>query len=101
MQQTKNNPFNPLKILANKYLLVSVFFCVWMIFFDENSYLIHQESNQQIQELEQAKQHYQSALQKEQKILKQLKNNPKQLEKIAREKYFMHKKNEEIFVIER
>jgi cell division protein DivIC len=91
--------FPLLKFLGNKYVIVLIFFTVWMLFLDNTSYLVHQDLNKQINELEANKQYYQDEINKDKKSIKNLKN-PDQVERYAREKYFMKRDSEDIYVIE-
>ena len=87
------------KFIKNIYVIVLTFFLIWMVFFDTNSLLIHLELRKEVKKLEQQKQFLQSEITKDKKILEKL-STPEELEKFAREKYFMKKDNEEIFLIE-
>lgn len=87
------------KIFTNTYVLVLTIFVIWMAFFDTNSLLIHRELQQEINKLEQQKDFLQKEIKKDKKLLNELKD-PKALEKYAREKYYMKKDNEEVFLIE-
>jgi len=87
------------KLLTNMYILVLTIFVVWMAFFDTNSLLIHLELRGEIKKLEQQKEFLQNEIVKDKKVLKEL-STPEELEKFAREKYYMKKDNEEIFLIE-
>ena len=87
------------KILTNTYVLVLTIFVIWMAFFDTNSLLIHLELRKEIKKLEQQKEFLQTEIKKDKKALKEL-STPEELEKFAREKYYMKKDNEEIFLIE-
>ena len=40
------------KFMSNKYVLVLTLFVVWMLFLDSNSWLVHRELNQEIEEIE-------------------------------------------------
>jgi cell division protein DivIC len=96
------NPFkniNLSKLASNKYVWVLLFFIVWMLFLDNYSYFDHRVLNQQIDELETNKTYYQEEIAKDQKSIQLLKN-PNQIEKYAREKYFMKKDSEDIYIIE-
>lgn len=86
------------KILSNKYVLLLVLFVVWMFFFDSNSWLAHRELNQSIEELENNKEYYKNQIQKDTAIINSL-NDPQELEKFAREKYFMKRENEDVYII--
>lgn len=91
---------NPiLKILSNKYVLVILFFVVWMLFLDNYSYFEHRLLDKEINELEDNKKYYQDEIKGDQQKIKLLKNTD-QVEKYAREKYFMKKDSEDIYIIE-
>lgn len=97
-----NNPFKnkiPYKILLNKYVIVSLFFVTWILFLDNYSYLDHRVLNKEIDELEDNKTYYQEEIKKDKDQIKRLKN-PAQIEKYAREKYYMKKDSEDIYIIE-
>jgi cell division protein FtsB len=87
------------KFLSNKYMWVLLFFSVWMLFLDNYSYFDHRILNKEIEELEDNKKYYQEEIKKDQENIKLLKN-PTQIEKYAREKYFMKKDSEDIYIIE-
>lgn len=87
------------KFLSNKYIWVLLFFSAWMIFLDNYSYFDHRILDKQINELEANKKYYQDEIKKDQQNIKQLKN-PEQIEKYAREKYYMKKDSEDIYIIE-
>lgn len=93
----KRNKF--LKIIGNKYILVSVFFIVWMVALDNNSSLEHRVLNQKINVLEDNIDYYKKEISTDSVKIKHLKNND-QIEKYAREKYFMKKDNEDVYLIE-
>lgn len=87
------------KFLSNKYMWSLSFFAVWMLFLDNYSYFDHRVLNNQIEELEDNKKYYQEEIKKDEAQIKQLKN-PEQIEKYAREKYYMKKDSEDIYIIE-
>ena len=87
------------KFLSNKYIWVLLFFSTWMIFLDNYSYFDHRFLDKQINELEDNKIYYQEEIKKDQQNIKQLKN-AEQIEKYAREKYYMKKDSEDIYIIE-
>lgn len=94
---TDNYPI--LKILGNRYVIVLVFFFVWMVFLDNTSYIEHRIINKQLNELEDNKKYYQDEINKDEENIKILKN-PDQIEKYAREKYYMKRDSEDIYIIE-
>jgi len=87
------------KFLSNKYVLVLLVFVVWMIFFDENSYLTHRELNKEKSKLEKSIKYYNHEISKDKKIIKQLKDS-NMLEKYGRETYFFKRDNEDVYIIE-
>ena len=93
------NAYPILKILGNRYVIVLAFFIVWMLFLDNTSYLEHHILNKQLNELEDNKKYYQDEIRKDSENIKQLKN-PDQIEKYAREKYYMKRDSEDIYIIE-
>lgn len=88
-----------LQFLSNKYFIVTIFFITWMVFLDNYSYLDHRLLNKEIDELEDNKQYYKDEIAKDKKNIKKLKN-PAEIERYAREKYYMKKENEDIYIIE-
>lgn len=88
------------KIFLNKYLIVGVFFVVWMIFFDQNSWFIHKELDNEIEKLNRDKKYYEEKLQKETIQINRMKIDSNEIERIAREKHFLKKENEDVFIIE-
>ena len=88
-----------LKFLGNRYVIVLVFFAIWMLFLDNTSYLLHQDLNKQIDELEANKKYYQDEIKKDKQNIKKLQNLD-HVEHYAREKYYMKRDSEDIYIIE-
>ena len=91
--------FTFLSFLGNRYLLVTLGFLVWMLFLDNYSYLEHRVLNKEIDELQDNIDYYETEIKKDSIRIKKLKN-PDQIEKYAREKYYMKRENEDIYIIE-
>lgn len=87
------------KPFKNIFVVIFVVFAVWMLFFDSNSWFIHHELNTEIKELEAEKEYYRDEIKKDKKAIKEL-SSEEGVEKLAREKYYMKKANEDIFIIE-
>ncbi len=85
--------------MTNMYVMVLTAFLIWMIFFDTNSLLIHLELKKEIKKLEKTQDFLEKEIVKDKKIIKKL-SDKEELEKFAREEYYLKKKNEEIFLIE-
>lgn len=95
----KSKWFKILAIFSSIYVLILTAFAVWMIFFDTNSLRIHLELKNEIDNLEKQKEYLNEQITNDKKIIKKL-SNPEELEKFAREQYYLKKKNEEIYLIE-
>ena len=88
-----------LKLIKSTYGIIIILFIIWMIFFDSNSFIIHNELNNDINELNNQKSYYEKEIAKD-NIELQMIQSDSGLEKYAREKLYMKKDNEEIFLIE-
>jgi cell division protein DivIC len=88
-----------LSFLKNKYLLTTLFFIVWLGFFDKNDFFSQMEYKSKLHALEIDKKYYLEEIRKNHTDMVELMTNPKNLEKFAREKYLMKRENEDIFVL--
>jgi len=70
-----------------------------MIFLDNYSLLDHRILDKEIDELNDNKEYYKDEIKNDQQKIKLLKN-PDQIEKYAREKYYMKRDSEDIYIIE-
>ena len=87
-------------IRKHKYLITVVTFLVIIVFLDENSLIQRAKHRREISVLNSEIAKYRKQYEEDTETLKELTDNPKALEKIAREKYLMKKKNEDIFIFE-
>ncbi len=85
--------------LKNKYFIAFAAFCVILLFLDKNDIFTQLDRVRELKDLQRSKQYYTVRIATEHKELEALKNNPATLEKYAREKYFMKRDNEELFLI--
>jgi cell division protein FtsB len=97
MNSFKDKPWY--QYLSNKYVWVLLFFSTWMLFLDNYSYFDHRILDNQIKELEDNKTYYQDEIRKDKENIKLL-QNINHIEKYAREKYYMKKENEDIYIVE-
>lgn len=81
-----------------KYAVVTLLAVVFIGFVDENSIWHHFKNQRQISELQDEIKRQTQQYNKDRKQIKMLDSNPKAIEKIARERYFMKEDNEDIFV---
>ena len=87
------------KLGTNIYLLVSVFFIVWMLFFDTNSFRILWSLESKINHLEQQKKELIRQIDEDRLIIQKLSDSI-ELEKFGREQYYLKKADEDIFIVE-
>ncbi|TDI69263.1 MAG: septum formation initiator family protein [Bacteroidetes bacterium] len=87
------------RILGNKYMLILILFLVWMFYFDTNSYFIHKELNDDVNALEETKEFYNEEIKNDKAFIEKMKDSD-EVEKYAREKYYLKKQNEDIYIIE-
>lgn len=84
------------KTWINKFTITLVCFLVWVLIFDKYNFATHRNLSNTVEKLELEKVSY---VEKIKETRKQLKNINLHKEKYARERYYMHKPNEEIIVI--
>ena len=87
------------KLGTNIYLLVSVFFIVWMLFFDTNSFRILWSLESKINHLEQQKKELIHQIDEDRLMIQKLSDSI-ELEKFGREQYYLKKADEDIFIVE-
>jgi cell division protein FtsB len=88
------------RVLRNKYISSVIVFVVWILFFDRNDLWTQWDRKHELQKLETSKTFYEQEIATTKKDLMDLNNNPAILEKFAREKFYLKKPNEEIFMID-
>ncbi len=88
-----------LDLIRNKYFLFVAAFVVWMLFFDKNDVIAQYEFRTEVNKLQEEKDFYTKEIANVKKDLNELNTNLNTAEKFAREKYFMKKDNEDVFVI--
>lgn len=86
-------------IFWNKYALTIILFMVWMIFFDNTSWLVIRELDREIRKYEEQLDFYKNEFEKNDQFHRKLMLNKSEKEKFARENYFMKRNNEEIFIL--
>lgn len=90
-----------LKIIQNKYLLISIIFIVWIFFFDEYSLVASRENRKELENLLKQQQYYTEKIKADQLKLNELNSGKEELEKYAREQFYMSKPDEDLYVIVR
>lgn len=92
-------PESTLKVIKNKYLIATVCFITWMMFFDPKDWSLISARKEKLRELERSEAQLSKQIAETRKELNLLKTSAQTIEKYAREKYFMKKDNEDLFVV--
>ncbi|MFT4024082.1 MAG: septum formation initiator family protein [Flavihumibacter sp.] len=87
--------------LRNKYVLCTLVFVVWIVFFDDRDIITtHFRYKKELNTLENSKHYYEQQIAETSAQLGKLTSNPASLEKYAREQYKMKKDNEDLYLVE-
>lgn len=87
------------RLLKNKYVIATLLFGVWIIFFDRNDLITQAGYLHQLSTLRDQKTYLQQEIQQTDSDRMELQSDPAKLEKFAREKYLMKKSGEDVYVI--
>ncbi len=87
------------RFIKNRYFLVTLFFIVWILFIDTNNLIRWYTTAKDVVIQERQKENYKNAIHDTEERLKELQSNRDSLEKFAREQYFFHEADEEVFIV--
>lgn len=85
--------------LKNRYAFTIFLFIVWVLFFDSNTIWSQFKLQSQLNEKKDEKAFYETEIKDIKESLYELETNNVTQEKFAREKYFMKRANEDVFVV--
>lgn len=85
----------------HKYLITIALFLLIICVLDENNLMRRSEHIKEIRELKSEIQKYRDQYEHDNTRLQMLNKDDEELEKIAREKYFMKRENEDIYIFEK
>jgi cell division protein FtsB len=85
--------------IKNKYFIAVLLFFVWMIFFDPKDWTLIAARKNKLSELEKSEEQLENLIKNTRIELNLLKTNAQTIEKYAREKYYMKKDNEDLFIV--
>ncbi len=83
----------------SSYVVIIVLFLVWMAFGDKNNFVHQYRLHRKIGNLEKQKNFYIEKIRKDRMASEEIFGSRENLEKFAREKYMMKKKDEDIYII--
>ena len=84
----------------NKYILSILAFLIWVLFIDTNNVISQIKMKLEINRLNRQKEYYQEGIKELHQERSDLFTDEKSLERLAREKYYMKRDGEDIFIIE-
>jgi cell division protein FtsB len=87
------------KYVHNRFFYTGLFFVVWMVFFDQENLIVQNRLSNTLQELQQQKTFYLEETASNKQTIRRLESDTAALEKLAREKYYMKRDNEDVYVI--
>jgi cell division protein DivIC len=92
--------FKPvISYFKNKYIITILAFLVWMTFFDPKDIGLIFSRTSKLKELKTSEKHLKTQILETRKELSLLKTDASSIEKYAREKFYMKKDNEELFIV--
>jgi len=86
-------------IFRNFYFIASVVFILWMLFLDTNDFITQSMRRERLLKLKRDKVYYEQKIKEISRQYQGLFNSEEALEKFAREKYYLAKPKEDVFVI--
>ncbi len=85
--------------IKNIYFALFAFFIIWMLFFDTNNIFYQFKLSHKVKLLEDQKNYYNEEIKEVDELKEELFSTDEKKEKFAREKYYMKKDNEDVFII--
>ena len=87
-----------IEIIKNRYVITGILFIIWLGFIDHNNLIERSKINKEIKKLSEIKEDYKQKIDETNDAMKAL-DDEEYLEKLAREKYLMKKKNEDLYIV--
>lgn len=87
--------------MTSRLAVFSLFFAFffWSFFFDSHSYIAYKRHERELAQLKSVHEGHKKNIEKNRRRLKELSHNNGDLEKYARERFFMKKRNEKVFIV--
>ncbi|WP_291910858.1 septum formation initiator family protein [Chitinophaga sp. CB10] len=86
-------------LLKNFFFVTGGLFLLWIAFLDKTNLMYQYQFQSEVNKLESQKEFFISEIKKTKEEQQELLSSPEKLEKFAREKYFMKKDNEDLFIL--
>src|SRR5688572_22150141 len=84
--------------IYNRYMFTFLGFLTWLTFFDKHDFILQHTYRKKLSDLKHERNYYIEQIEKNKAEMEELFTNNKNLEKFAREKYYMKRENEDVFV---
>jgi len=84
--------------IYNRYTLTFLGFLVWLTFFDKHDFILQHTYRKKLNDLKHERDYYIEQIEKNKAEMQELFTNNRNLEKFAREKYYMKRDQEDVFV---
>lgn len=90
-----------LKVVANKYFIITMVFVTWVMFFDQNDWMSLQQRQKELNGVKENIAYLKDEIKNMETERTDLLTNPQKLEQYAREHYRMKHDGEDVYVIEK
>lgn len=97
--ESKESGRNSVNLLKNKYFIAGMIFLLWIMFFDENNLLAHRRNKKRLAALKTQSEYYREKIESDNRKIEELRSGQENLEKYAREQFYMSKPGEDVFII--
>ncbi len=87
------------KVIRNKYFIAGLIFIVWICFFDNNNLVGWIGALKDYSGNKSQQRYYKEQIRQTESKLNEIQSNKDSLEKFARENYYFHKENEDVFIV--
>lgn len=87
------------KYINNKFFYTGFLFAVWLVFFDQENLMVQNNLMNNLNDLKDQKAYYLEETEKNREVIHLLETDSVELETLAREKYYMKRDNEDVFVV--
>lgn len=94
-----NKHLNIIKIIKNKYVIVTIIFVVIFCFIDENNIFVTHKLQKEVNTLKQREAELQEGIKADSAQALALRNDLEAIERYGRQTYYMKRANEDIYII--
>jgi len=88
-----------IKMLRNKWAVATFVFLLWIMFFDDNNLVSHHRNKLRLKALKEQRIFYREKIEADKQKLEELRSGNDNLEKYAREQFYMTKPDEDLYLV--